>query len=163
MADARRSEAVAAQVKLSGDRELLIERTFDAPRDRVWQAYTDPKLVGKWWGRGNKLDIERMEVSPGGRWRFVEHSADGDLGFEGQFREVTKPERIVQTFAWDGMPGHEIVDTLTLEDLGDGRTKVVTNSVFASKEECDEMLKTGMEEGVNQSYEALDKLLEAQR
>lgn len=163
MADARRNQAVAAQVRMSGDRELLIERTFDAPRDRVWQAYTDPNLVGKWWGRGNKLDIERMEPNPGGRWRFVEHSAEGDMGFEGEFRELKKPERIVQTFAWDGMPGHEIVDTLTLEDLGDGRTKVVTKSVFASKQERDDMLKTGMEEGVNQSYEALDKLLEAQR
>lgn len=163
MADARKSQAVGTQLTTPGDREIRTERTFDAPRDRVWDAFTDPKLVAKWWGRGNKLEIERMELSPGGHWRFVEHGAEGDQGFEGEFREIAKPERIVQTFAWDGMPGHEIVDTLTLEELGDGRTKAVTRSVFLSKEERDGMLQTGMEEGMNQSYEALDRVLEAQR
>ena len=77
----------------------------------------DPALVAQWWGRGNKLVIERMEVRRGGHWRFVEHGPDGTHGFEGRYREVTAPERVVQTFEWDGMPGHVAVETMTLEDL----------------------------------------------
>ena len=152
----------AAKVTTTGDRELRIERTFDAPRDRVWEAFTDPRLLAKWWGRGNGLDIERMEMAPGGRWRFVEHAPEGDQGFEGKFREIVPNERIVQTFSWDGMPGHEIVDTLTLEEIGDRKTRIVTTSQFHSKEERDGMIQTGMEEGVNQSYNALDRVLEQQ-
>jgi uncharacterized protein YndB with AHSA1/START domain len=72
-----------ATVTTPSDREIRIERVFDAPRDRVWQAFTDPKLVAQWWGRGNKLVIERMEVEKGGHWRFVEHGPDGVHGFEG--------------------------------------------------------------------------------
>lgn len=163
MATSRKGSTVAADITTPSDREIRIERTFDAPRDRVWQAFTQPELVAKWWGRGNKLDIQRMELNKGGRWRFVEHSNEGDQAFEGEFREVAKPERIVQTFTWDGMPGHEIVDTIVLQDLGDNRTKAVTTSVFDSKEERDGMLQLGMEDGLNQSYQALDRLLETQR
>jgi uncharacterized protein YndB with AHSA1/START domain len=141
------------------DREIRIERVFDAPRDRVWQAHTDPALVAQWWGRGNKLVIERMEVERGGHWRFVEHGPEGIHGFEGRYREVTPPERIVQTFEWDGMPGHVIVETATFEDLGDGRTRIVTTSLFHTDEERDGMLAAGMEQGLGESYAALDRLL----
>lgn len=141
------------------DREIRIERTFDAPRDRVWSAFTDPKLLAQWWGRGNKLVIEKFELERGGHWRFVEHGPEGKHGFEGRFREVTPKDRIVQTFEWDGMPAYVIIETLELTDLGDGRTKVVTLSLFHTTEERDGMLESGMEEGLNQSYEALDKLL----
>jgi uncharacterized protein YndB with AHSA1/START domain len=141
------------------DREIRIERVFDAPRDRVWQAHTDPALVAQWWGRGHKLVIERMEVERGGHWRFVEHGPEGTHGFEGRYREVTPPERIVQTFEWDGMPGHVIVETATFEDLGDGRTRIVTTSLFHTNEERDGMLASGMEQGLGESYAALDRLL----
>ncbi|MFT3923342.1 MAG: SRPBCC family protein [Myxococcales bacterium] len=142
-----------------GDREIRIERVFNAPRERVWKAMTTPELVAQWWGRGNKLVIERMDVVRGGHWRFVEHAPDGVHGFEGRYREVTPPERVVQTFSWDGMPGHVLVETITLEDLGDGRTKIVTVSLFHTTEERDGMLQAGMEGGLTQSYEALDRLL----
>ena len=150
---------VKATITTPADREIRIERIFNAPRERVWKAMTDPKLVAQWWGRGNKLVIERLEVERGGHWRFVEHSAEGVHGFEGRFSEVTPPERVVQTFEWDGMPGHVALDTLTLEDLGDGRTRVVTTSLFHTTEDRDGMLQSGMEGGLNQSYEALDRLL----
>jgi uncharacterized protein YndB with AHSA1/START domain len=120
---------------------------------------TDPKLVAQWWGRGNKLVIEKMELERGGHWRFVEHSDHGVHGFEGRFAEVTPPERVVQTFEWDGMPGHVALETMTLEDLGDGRTRLVTTSLFLTAEDRDGMLQSGMEGGLNQSYEALDKVL----
>lgn len=151
-----------ANAKLStpSDREIRTERIFHAPRERVWQAMTDPKLVAQWWGRGNKLVVERMEVQRGGYWRFVEHSPEGTHGFEGRYREVTPPERVVQTFSWDGMPGHVVIETMTLEDLGDGRTKLVTTSLFHTTEERDGMMQAGMEQGLNQSYQTLDKVLE---
>jgi uncharacterized protein YndB with AHSA1/START domain len=149
-----------AIVTTPSDREIRAERIFNAPRERVWKAMTDPALVKQWWGRGNELTIERMEVQRGGHWRFVEHSSDGTHGFEGRYREVTPPERIVQTFEWDGMPGHVIVESMTLEDLGDGRTRLVTLSLFHTTQERDGMLHSGMEGGMNQSYAALDALLE---
>ncbi len=149
----------AAQVTTPSEREIRIERIFDAPRERVWRACTDPALVAQWWGRGNKLDIERMEVERGGRWRYVEHGPEGVTGFEGRYREVTPQERVVQTFEWDGMPGHVVVNTTTFADLGDGRTRLVTTSLFHTSEERDGMLSSGMERGMNESYVALDRLL----
>jgi uncharacterized protein YndB with AHSA1/START domain len=141
------------------DRTILIERVFDASRDRVWRAFTDPTQVAQWWGRGNKLVIERMEVEKGGHWRYVEHAPDGVHGFEGRYREVTPQDRLVHTFEWDGMPAYVILETVTFEDLGDGRTKVVNESLFFHTDERDGMLASGMEGGLNQSYEALDRLL----
>jgi uncharacterized protein YndB with AHSA1/START domain len=148
-----------AKVTTPSDREIRIERIFNAPRERVWQALTEPALVAQWWGRGNKLVIERMELERGGHWRIVEHAPEGVHGFEGRYREVTPPERIVQTFEWDGMPGYVAVETMTLEDLGDGRTRIVTLSLFHTQEERDGMLHSGMEGGLNQSYAALDRVL----
>ena len=148
-----------AKVTTPTDREIHIERIFAAPRERVWRAMTDPALVAQWWGRGNKLVIERMEVERGGHWRYVEHAPDGHHGFEGRYREVTPQERIVRTFEWDGMPGYVIVESTELEDIGNGQTRVVTNSLFHTTEERDGMLNSGMESGLNQSYEALDRLL----
>jgi uncharacterized protein YndB with AHSA1/START domain len=100
-----------------------------------------------------------MEPVRGGHWRFVEHAPDGTHGFEGRFAEVIPLERVVQTFEWDGMPGHVALQTMTLEDLGDGRTKLVTVSLFHTTTDRDGMLQANMEEGLNQSYRALDKLL----
>jgi uncharacterized protein YndB with AHSA1/START domain len=150
---------VPAQVTTPAEREIRIERVFDAPRDRVWRAFTDPALLAQWWGRGNKLVIERFELERGGHWRFVEHGPEGAHGFEGRFREVTPQDRIVQTFEWDGMPGYVVLETADFEDLGDGRTRIVNTSLFFTTEERDGMLHSGMEQGLNESYAALDRLL----
>jgi uncharacterized protein YndB with AHSA1/START domain len=152
-------EPAASTLTTPSDREVRVERVFDAPRELVWRAFTEPELVAQWWGRGNKLEIERMEVERGGHWRFVEHSPQGQHGFEGRYREVSPQERLVWTFEWDGMPGHVAVDTTELEDLGDGRTKVVTTSLFHTTDERDGMLSSGMQTGLDQSYAALDRLL----
>jgi uncharacterized protein YndB with AHSA1/START domain len=148
-----------ATITRLAEREVRVERIFDAPRDKVWRALTDAKLVAKWWARGHKLVVERMELERGGHWRFVEHGPTGPNGFEGRYREISPTERIVQTFEWDGMPGYVVVETLLLEDLGDGRTKLVSQSIFHTKEECEGMLASGMEEGLNDSYAALDAVL----
>ena len=159
---------MSAAVKQSGekaivttptDRSIHVERVFNAPRDRVWRAFTEPDLVAQWWGRGNKLVIERMEVERGGHWRYVEHGPDGEHGFEGRYREVTPQDRLAMTFEWDGMPGHVAIETITFEDLGE-RTKVVNTTLFHTTEERNGMIQSGMETGMNQSFEALDRLLE---
>jgi uncharacterized protein YndB with AHSA1/START domain len=146
-------------VTTPGEREIRTERVFDAPRELVWRAFTDPELVAKWWGRGNTLVVERMEVERGGHWRYVERVGDGAHRFEGRYREVRPPERLVQTFEWDGMPGHVAVTTQELETVGADRTKVVTTVLFHTTEERDGMLTSGMEDGLNDSYAALDRLL----
>jgi uncharacterized protein YndB with AHSA1/START domain len=153
-------QAPAATVTTPTDREIHIERVFDAPRERVFAAYTDPELIPAWWGpEGITTIVDRMDVKAGGAWRFVCRDGDGrEDGFRGTYREVSPPERIVQTFEWEGMPGHVAVETAVFEDLGD-RTKVTTTSLFHTTEERDGMLSSGMEGGVNQSYARLDALL----
>ncbi|OLL18085.1 MULTISPECIES: SRPBCC family protein [unclassified Rhodococcus (in: high G+C Gram-positive bacteria)] len=146
-------------VTTPSEREIRVERVFDADRDRVWAAYTEPELLAQWWGRGNRLDVERYEFERGGHWRFVEHSDGETHGFEGRFREIAPKDRIVQSFEWDGMPAYVAIDTATFKDLGDGRTRVVTVSQFHTPEERDGMLNSGMAEGLGQSYDALDALL----
>ncbi|WP_041451282.1 SRPBCC family protein [Hoyosella subflava] len=153
--------ADSLSVSTPGDREIQIARIFNAPRVIVWRAMTEPQLVAQWWGRGNKLEIERMVVERGGHWRFVEHADGEQHGFEGRYREVTPPERLVYTFEWDGMPGYVVVDSVTLEDLGDGRTRVVTHSIFHTSAERDGMLESGMSQGLSASYVALDQLLDS--
>jgi uncharacterized protein YndB with AHSA1/START domain len=143
------------------DREFRLERTFNSPREKVWQAMTDPELVKQWWGRGNPLTIERFEFERGGHWRFVEHSEHGVHGFEGRYREIVPIERMVLSFEWDGMPGYVIINTMTLEELPNGRTKIVSTSLFHTAAERDGMLSSGMEGGANQSYDALDRVLAA--
>ncbi len=152
------SERRATLTTLS-DRSARIERIFDAPPARVWRAMTEPALIAQWWGRGNPLTVEKLDLKPGGHWRFVEHSDHGHHGFEGRFAEVEPPHRIVQTFEWDGAPGHVMLDATTLEDVGDGRTRLVTLSTAMSAEDVAAMMSNGMEEGMNASYAALDRLL----
>lgn len=152
-----------ATLTTPSDREIRVERIFNAPRDRVWKAMNDPALIVQWWGRGNKVVVEKHEPVRGGRWRYVEHSDQGVHGFEGRYREVAPPERVVRTFEWDGMPGHVIVETATLEDLGDGRTKLVSISLFHTTIERDGMMGAGMEGGMNESYAALDRVLASMR
>jgi uncharacterized protein YndB with AHSA1/START domain len=151
--------AAGARVTTPSDREIRVERSFEAARERVWRAFTDPQLIARWWGRGRQLVIERMEVERGGHWRFVEHTPGEAHGFEGRFREVTPPERLVQTFEWDGMPGHVAVTSATFHEVDKGRTKVITNMLFHTTEERDGMLHSGMEHGLNESYAALDRVL----
>jgi uncharacterized protein YndB with AHSA1/START domain len=153
-------ELKTATLTTPTDRTIRIEREFDAPRDLVFATYTDPDLIPEWWGpRGTTAEVAEMDVRTGGDWRFIMHNSDGSqTGFRGTYREVTAPERIVQTFEWDGMPGYVSLETATFEDLGD-RTKVTTISVFHATEERDGMLGSGMEGGMNETFQRLDEVL----
>lgn len=152
-----------ATVTLPAEREIHIERVFDAPPERVFKAHVDPELIPQWWGpRGTETIVEELNATAGGTWRFVSRGSDGsEIVFRGVFREVTPHERIAWTFEWDGMPGYVSVDTVAFEDLGDGRTKVVSDSIFHTAEERDGMIGSGMEKGMNETYERLDELLAA--
>lgn len=152
--------AYKAKLTLKGDREMEVERYFNAPRSRVWKAMTDPTLVSQWWGRGNKIVVEKFEHVRGGHWRFIEHADGQQHGFEGRYREITPETRIVQSFEWDGMPAHVIIETMTLSDTDDGRTRMNLHSLFMTAEDRDGMAQSGMEGGMNQSYDALDRVLE---
>ena len=155
-------QGLRAMLTTPTEREIHIERIFDAPRERVFAVYTDPELIPQWWGpRDTTAVVDHMDVKPGGRWRFAVASADGSqTGFRGTYREITPPERIVQTFEWEGMPGHVSVETATFEDLGD-RTKVTVVAQFHTTEERDGMLASGMERGLNETYSRLDDVLDA--
>jgi uncharacterized protein YndB with AHSA1/START domain len=154
--------AGATTLTTPAEREIVTERVFDAPRERVFATYTDPALIPQWWGpRRMTTAVDQMDVRPGGSWRFVMREPDGqEIGFKGIYREVAPPERIVQTFEWEGMPGHVIIETVAFEDL-DGHTKVTTTSLFHTTEERDGMLASGMEGGLTESHDRLAELLAA--
>jgi uncharacterized protein YndB with AHSA1/START domain len=143
-----------------GTQEILITRSFDAPRDLVFKAFTDADAVGRWWGQASsETVIDRLEARPGGTWRFVERDGDGnEYGFHGVYHDVQAPERIVHTFEFEGMPGHVLLETVVLEDQG-GRTLMTDASVFQSVADRDGMLQSGMETGAAESFDRLDQYL----
>ena len=140
-------------VTLPSDLEIKMVRVFEAPRALVYEAHTKCEHVKHWWGRGNPLDCE-MDFRAGGTYRFVEHAPDGDYAFRGEYREIQPPERIVQTFEFEGMPGQVCVETLELTEE-DGRTTVTSVTRFDTKEARDGMASSGMEVGARESYDAL--------
>lgn len=143
------------------DLEIVVTRVFDAPRELVFKAMTDPELIPRWWGpRNHTTTVDTMDVRLGGAWRFLCRDSDGtEYAFRGEIREITPPERIVQTFEFEGMPGSISVETLTLEEH-DGKTMVTVTSLFDTVEERDGMLQSGMQEGASQTYDRLADLLE---
>ena len=143
-----------------GTHQIVISRSFDAPREQVYRAFTDPDAVRQWWGlRGSETDVDELEARPGGRWRFVQRSGDGnEHGFHGVYHEATAPERIVYTFEWEGLPGHVLLETITFEEQ-DGKTHMTDSSVFQSVADRDGMLQSGMEGGAAESMDRLDEYL----
>jgi uncharacterized protein YndB with AHSA1/START domain len=144
-----------------GMHEIVMSRVFNAPRDLVFKTMTDPTYVSQWWGQRNSTTIvDKMDVRDGGMWRYIERDQQGnEYAFHGVYHSITAPERIIDTFEFEGMPGHVILETLTLEDQSDGTTKVTVSSVFQSVADRDGMLSSGMETGANESYDRLEELL----
>jgi uncharacterized protein YndB with AHSA1/START domain len=140
--------------------QIIIEREFDAPRDLVFRAFTEPELIVQWLGpRELAMKIEEYDVRDGGKWRYVSTDADGnEFGFHGVFHGTPSPEGTVQTFEFEGMPGHVAMETLTLTER-EGRTLVRRVSSFQSVEDRDGMVASGMERGVHDSDERLTELL----
>lgn len=145
-----------------GKQELFIIREFEAPRELVFRAYTEADLYEQWVGPDDlAMTVEKMDAYAGGSYRFL-HTRDNHVyAFHGVYHEVLAPERIIGTFEFDGLPekGHVIMGTTKFEDLGGGRSRLVHQSVFQSVQDRDGMLQSGMERGVNDGYDKLDKLL----
>ena len=146
-----------------GKQELIITRDFDAPRELVFRAFIDPDLYVKWLGpRRLTMKLVTFEPRSGGSWRYVQKGEDGqEHAFHGVYHEVSAPERIINTFEYEGLPesGHVILETMRFEALPDGRTRLVAHSLYPSMADRDGMIQAGMEEGVVDSYERLEELM----
>ena len=159
MASTRTMQKKATITRIS-DTEARIERTFDAPRELVWRAHTEPELMAKWLGpRRLKMRIEQMDLRVGGKYRYVHIEEDGtEYAFRGEFLAIVKPERLSQTWIFEGFPDAGSVETMTLTEK-DGKTHMVAVTKFEKKEHIDAHLASGMEGGMQESYERLDELL----
>lgn len=140
--------------------QIISEREFDAPRELLFRAWTEPDLLKQWLGPRNlTMEIDRYDVRDGGTWRYVHRDDEGnEYAFHGVFHGDPSPEGMVQTFEYEGYPGHVSLDTLTFEER-DGKTIVRTNTVFQSVEARDGMMQSGMEYGVDDGYDRLDALI----
>ena len=142
-----------------GKREIVMTRVFDAPRELVFKTYTDPKLLPQWWGIGGTTTVDKMDVRPGGLWRYIQHDDSGNqYAFSGVYQDVVPPERLTYTFEFEAMPGHVLLETILFEEQ-DGKTKLTSTSVFETLEDLEGMLQSGAEQGATITWERLAELV----
>jgi uncharacterized protein YndB with AHSA1/START domain len=146
-----------------GKQEIFIVRELDAPRELVFKAFTDPELYSQWLGpRRLTTEFEKLEAKNGGSYRFINEDEKGNkFGFHGVYHEVLAPERIIGTFEFEGLPekGHVSLEITKFDELPGERTKLTSQDVFMSVADRDGMWQSGMEEGINDSYDRLEELL----
>jgi len=144
-----------------GAHDLTVECVINAARERVFNAHIDADVLPRWWGpRFLTVTVERLEARKGGMWRFIHHDGEGNAyAFSGVFHECLPAERIIRTWEFEGMPGHVLLETVTFEDLPDGRTLLRSQSVFQSVADRDGMLALGVVEGGKQMWERLEQYL----
>ena len=155
----------SAVVTLPSDTEILITRDFDAPRHLIYKAWTTPELVQRWWhaNRGTCTSTE-IDLRVGGKWRWVMVTDSGfEVAFHGEYREIVPNERLVYTEVYEGAPpgrdGEEAaLNIVTLEDLGAGRTRVVSLSQTRTKEVRDMIINSGMEAGMQDAYDLMEQV-----
>jgi uncharacterized protein YndB with AHSA1/START domain len=153
----------SAVVTLPSDTEVLITRSFDAPADLVFEAYTNPDLVRRWWGfETSEWLVCEIDLRVGGRWRYVTREAEGlGVAFHGEFREIARPHRLVSTEVFEGIPDADdnaALDIVTFDEV-DGLTTMSVLVQMPSQEARDAMLATGMEEGMQVSYDRLEDVV----
>ena len=146
-----------------GKHDMTTVSVHDAPREAVWRAFTDVDLLIRHWGpEGLTTEVDEYDPRPGGRWRFVQRDDDGEYAFRGVIHSMEPNERLIQTFEWEGLPGHVCLQTLILEDAEGGGTRVTQHAVFQTVEDRDGMADTGAREhapvGVAQLAEVLRNL-----
>ncbi len=150
------------------DREKLqssMERVFDAPIEALWKAHTDKELMAQWWGpKDYEIDVQEYDPTPGGKWRIIhrgkdENGQEAEYAFYGEILEVEENDHMTWTFNFEPIgPGHEITETVSFTDLGDGTTKLSTISHYKSLEDLEGMLQSGMEDGAEQTWNRLEDL-----
>jgi uncharacterized protein YndB with AHSA1/START domain len=150
----------AMTVTVISDLEFQLTRAFDAPRQLVFDAHSKCEHVRHWWGtRGHTMVACEIDFRPGGRWRFVLRKANGkEYAFRGEFQEIVAPERIVQTFEYEGDPGHVSIETLVFTEV-QGRTTLTATERVSSIQARDAMLQGGMEQGAAETYDRLEEYL----
>jgi uncharacterized protein YndB with AHSA1/START domain len=153
----------SAVITLPSDTEYLVTRVFDAPADLVFKAFTTPDLVKRWWGfETSEWLVCEIDLREGGKWRYVIRERDMEVGFHGEFREVAGPQRVVYTEMYEGVPDpgpdrHPVV-TVTFDEA-DGTTTMTLLGRHSSQEERDMVLDSGMETGMQVSYDRLEDLV----
>jgi uncharacterized protein YndB with AHSA1/START domain len=148
-----------ATVTLPTERQILITREFDAPKHLVYQAWTTPELVKRWWNaKRGEVTIAEIDLRVGGAWRWVMVAhGDVEVGFHGEYREIVPNERIVSTEVFEGMPDAESLNTLTLTEE-DGRTTLTVLVEHAAQEHRDAHINSGMEAGMNDAMDLLEEV-----
>ena len=138
-----------------------MSRVFDAPRELVWKVCTDPELLPKWWGpRYLTTAVDKMDLKVGGVWRYIQKDAEGnEYAFNGVYKEVEAPERLTYTFEFEPMAGHISTETITFEELPDGKTRITIKTTFDTLEDLEGMLQSGMEGGAVETWDRLEELL----
>ncbi|MEO8632745.1 MAG: SRPBCC family protein [Chloroflexota bacterium] len=149
-------------LSLPSDREILMTRKFDAPREVVWETITDPELIPQWYGFARDATVvKKMDVRPGGQWQYITRTSGGEVvDFHGTYREVVAPEKLVYSFLFGDMPEGDGFVEITLVEQ-DGVTELRDRGVFNSKEERDAIIASGMESGARETYERLSELIRA--
>ncbi|GAA0541902.1 SRPBCC family protein [Paractinoplanes ferrugineus] len=155
----------SAKVTLPSDTQILITREFDAPRDLIWRAYTEPELIKRWWaGERGTVTTAEVDLRVGGRWRYVMTANPGfEVAFHGEYREITAPERLVNTEAFEGIPNPDsnaALVTVTLTEK-DGRTYLEVLTEMKDRAGRDAIIESGMEGGMQESYIALEKVAQS--
>lgn len=154
-------------MELRGDREIVISRTFRAPPRIVFDAWTKPELVRRWWAPkslGAEITGCEADVRVGGTYRYVTRAAEGEFAFIGEYTEITPPSRLVYTQVFEPMAdaGAAVV-TVTFEDDGSGNTRLVSRELYPSKEIREAVLASGMEHGMRETMDQLDELVASLR
>jgi uncharacterized protein YndB with AHSA1/START domain len=149
----------SATVSLPSDTEILITRVFDAPAELIYRAWTTPELVKRWWGfETSEWLVCEIDLREGGMWRYVIRERDMEVAFHGEFRELAPPHRIVSTEVYEGYPDAGSLNTMTLEEV-DGVTTMTTLIQHELKEHRDAQLQSGMETGMQVSFDRLEDLV----
>jgi uncharacterized protein YndB with AHSA1/START domain len=148
-----------ATVTLPAEDQILITREFDAPKHLVYKAWTTPELVKRWWsGERGETILAEIDLRVGGKWRYVMIAAGGfEVGFHGEYRELVPNERIVSTEVYEGFPDGEAVNTMTLTEV-DGRTTLEILVQHSSKEHRDAHINSGMEGGMQEAFDRLERV-----
>lgn len=147
----------------AGKQELFIIREFNAEKALVFEAFTDPELLTKWLGpKDMQMTIDYYEAKSGGKYRYIHTDNKGnEYAFKGVIHELSSPERVIQTFEFEGLPakGHVSMDTAIFEDIAGGGTRLTIQSIFRSVADRDGMVAAGMERGVREGFDKLDQIL----
>ena len=149
----------SAKVTLPTDTQILITREFDAPKHLVWKAYTTPDLIARWWGGSHgKVTSAEVDLRVGGSWRYVLAANEGfEVAFHGEFREISAPDRLVNTEIYEGAPEGVGVVTTTLVEAG-GRTTLTQLCEYGEKTIRDAVIESGMEGGMQESMDELEQV-----